>query len=100
MQGHYPAEFDREQGFSAADWQRCLPGAARDNPLDLSQPGVAVVQIGGGTLRLSWQVLPPRLIGLATFVRLAVQYRFDGVPDEQRQVFMRYFDLYTQRGGG
>ena len=100
MQGHYPAEFDREQGFSAADWQRCLPGAARDNPLDLSQPGVAVVQIGGGTLRLSWQVLPPRLIGLATFVRLAVQYRFVGVADDQRQVFMRYFDLYTQRGGG
>ena len=100
MQGHYPAEFDREQGFSAADWQRCLPGAVRDNPLDLSQPGLAVVRIDGGTLRLSWQVLPPRLIGLATFVRLAVQYRFDGVPDEQRQVFMRYFDLYTQRGGG
>ena len=100
MQGQYPAEFDREQGFSAADWQRCLPGAARDNPLDLRQPGVAVVQIGDGTLRLSWQVLPPRLIGLATFVRLAVQYRFDGVADEQRQVFMRYFDLYTQRGGG
>jgi hypothetical protein len=29
-----------------------------------------------------------------------VRYRFDGVPAAARREFMRYFDLYTQRGGG
>jgi hypothetical protein len=32
--------------------------------------------------------------------RLGVSYRFDGVDTEARREFMRYFDLYTQRGGG
>jgi hypothetical protein len=58
------------------------------------------VAVGGGTLTLRWQVLPPRQIGLVRFVRLAVQYRFDGVADDERHAFMKYFDLYTQRGGG
>jgi hypothetical protein len=31
---------------------------------------------------------------------LATHYRFDGVPDDARQAFMKFFDLYTQRGGG
>jgi hypothetical protein len=100
MQGHYPAEFDREQGFSEADWQRCLPGAVGGRPLDLRQPGEARVAVGTGTLLLRWQVMPPRQIALARILRLAVQYRFDGVPEAERQAFMRYFDLYTQRGGG
>jgi len=45
-------------------------------------------------------VLPPRQIGMVRFMRLAVHYRFDGVADDVRQAFMKYFDLYTQRGGG
>ncbi|MBL8349731.1 MAG: hypothetical protein JNL87_05410 [Burkholderiaceae bacterium] len=100
MQSNYPAEFDREQGFSEADWLRCLPGAVRGAPIDLTSPGQARVALREGTLTLCWQVLPPRQIGLVRFVRLAVHYHFDGVVDDERQAFMKHFDLYMQRGGG
>ncbi len=100
MQGHYPAEFHREQGFTEADWLQCLPGAVRGCPLALGAPGHATVQIGSGQLHLSWQVRPPRQIALMRMPVLATHYRFEGVADDQRQAFMKFFDLYTQRGGG
>ena len=101
MQADYPAEFRREQGFTERDWLRCLPGAVRDHPLDLARPGQAQVQIGSGTLTLSWQALPPRSVALMRMPRLGVHYRFDaGVSEAERLAFMRYFDLYTMRGGG
>ena len=100
FQGAYPESFDREQGFTPADWLRCLPGAVRDHPLDLSPPDRAIVGIGDGSLTLSWQVLSPRGHGLMRMPRLAVQYRFAGVDAAGRAEFMRYFDLYTMRGGG
>ncbi len=100
MQGHYPDEFDREQGSSEVDWLRCLPGAVRDHPLELPAPGQARIRIGDGQLALRWQPLPARQIALMRMPRMAVQYRFTAVDDVQRQAFMRYFDLFMQRGGG
>ena len=100
FQGQYPAAFEREQGFAASDWLRCLPGAVRSHPIDLSQPGVARVTLGEGSFTLTWEVLPPRGHGLVRMPRLAVQYRFDGVDAAARAEFMRYFDLHTMRGGG
>ena len=43
---------------------------------------------------------PPRRIALLSMPRLGVQFRFSGIDEASRQAFMRYFDLYTQRGGG
>lgn len=100
MQGHYAAEFHREQGFTEADWLSCLPGAVRGCPLAINGPGRATVQIGAGSLHLHWQVLPARRIALMRMPVLATHYRFDGVAEDDRQTFMKFFDLYTQRGGG
>ena len=61
----------------------------------------ATVQIaGGGQLDLEWTPLPPRQIALMRMPRMAVRFRFDGLDDAERERFMRYFDLYMQRGGG
>ncbi len=100
MQAQYKPAFSREQGFTEADWLSCLPGAVRGRPLDLSTPGQARVQIDSGSLTLRWRVLAPRQIALMRMPRLATDYVFEGVGDAERHDFMKYFDLYTQRGGG
>jgi hypothetical protein len=92
--------FEREHGCTDAEWRGWLPGAVRDHALALGAAPVAQVHIGGGDLQLQWQVLPPRRIALIVMPRLQVVYRFSGVPPAARQAFMRYFDLYMQRGGG
>jgi hypothetical protein len=101
VQSSYAQRFEREQGFTAAAWLSCLPGAVRGRPWRLVAPGQAVVALPGGALRLGWQVLEPRRIALAALPRLAVSYDFDAsITDADRLAFMKYFDLYTQRGGG
>jgi hypothetical protein len=91
--------FEREYGCTETEWLRGLPGAVRDQALTLA-PGQAQVAIGVGTLRLGWTVLPPRQIALVRLPRMTVTFAFEAVSDEARTDFMRYFDLYMQRGGG
>lgn len=96
----FPERFEREQSVSEADWLRCLPGAVRSHALALPSPGRAVVCIGAGKLELHWTMLPPRQLGIVQLPRMSIRYHFDGVDAATRREFMRYFDLYTHRGGG
>ena len=91
--------FEREYGCTETEWLRWLPGAVRDRALNLT-PGQAQVAIGNGQLQLRWTVLPPRQIAMVRLPRMAVTFVFIGVGNEARADFMRYFDLYLQRGGG
>lgn len=93
------ARFERDCGCTEAEWLGWLPGAVRDHPLAL-HPGGAVVGIGEGRLHLRWHALPPRRIALLQMPRLAVHFEFEQVDDAARAAFMRYFDLFMQRGGG
>lgn len=100
MQREFAAEFEREHGCLESEWLGWLPGAVRQHALDTETPGQARVTIDGGALQLQWRALEPRRLGMAKFPRLIVRYRFDGLDADQRASFMRYFDLYMQRGGG
>ena len=101
MIGHYAAAFERDQGCTEAEWLAWLPGAVRGHALTLpGTGGVARVDIGGGVLDLTWHALPPRQIALVRLPRLAIRFQFTAVDEDDRQRFMRYFDLYMQRGGG
>lgn len=100
MIGHYAAAFERDQGCTEVEWLAWLPGAVRGHVLTLPSPGSAQVAIDGGRLELAWHVLPPRQIALVRLPRLAIRFRFLDVDEAARQRFMRYFDLYMQRGGG
>lgn len=82
-----------------AEWLQALPGAVGAQVLELRQ-GAARVVFPQGELALQWQAQAPRQIALIRLPRLQVSFRFAGVPEPQRQAFMRRFDLYTQRGGG
>ncbi len=99
MQAWYPADFKREMGCTEAELLMWLPGAVNGHALTLL-PRSADVAIGGGRLELAWRELPPRRIALLRMPRLAIAFHFEGVAEDQRQAFMRYFDLHMQRGGG
>ena len=92
--------FEREYGCTEAEWLRWLPGAVREQGLSRPATGQARIAIGGGALRLCWTVLPPRQIAMIRMPRMAVSFVFDEVDEAARGDFMRYFDLYMQRGGG
>lgn len=93
--------FSRQHGCTEAEWLGWLPGAVRAAEWALTAPGRAQVALPSGRLHLAWQVLAPLRIALVSMPRMQVDYRFDdAVPDAERAAFMRYFDLYMQRGGG
>jgi hypothetical protein len=94
------AEFEREHGCTETEWLGWLPGAVGVHALRLGPAGQALVSVGSGELRLLWGVLPPRRIALISMPRMNVRYRFAGLSTDERTEFMRYFDLYMQRGGG
>lgn len=99
MQAWYPQAFEREMGCSREELVRWLPGACGGRPLEVRTDSAEIV-VGVGTMRLEWRSLPPRQIGLLRTPRLGVKFSFEQVDELTRQQVMRYFDLYTQRGGG
>ena len=86
-------------GSTEAEWLAALPRACGEHNFTLSS-GQAQVRIGQGQLHLHWHTLPPRVIALLRMPRLAVRFDFEGVEEDERQHFMKRFDLTMQRGGG
>jgi hypothetical protein len=99
MQAFYVESFDREMGCTEKEWLGWLPRAIGEHPCQQVAQALTA-RIGEGQLVLSWRVLEPRAIGLARIPRMLVSFRFSGLDDMQRYVFMKRFDLYMQRGGG
>lgn len=99
MQSFYPAYFEREMSCTEADWMRLLPLAIGPHAWTL-QDASGAVQIGNGVLALKWQTGAPCVMALMHMPRLLVSFRFAGVDEAERHIFMKRFDLYMQRGGG
>ncbi|MFN0186398.1 MAG: hypothetical protein ACKVQR_21505 [Aquabacterium sp.] len=101
MQSWYGPRFEREMGCVEREFRSWLPGATRNAPMADDGPGRIRLSLpAGGTLSLSLETLPPRQLGMARFPRLQVVFDFIDTADADRVAFMRYFDLFTQRGGG
>ena len=86
-------------GCTVQEWLRWLPMAVWPYPWTRIDNG-ARVDIGAGRLMLAWQTLPPRVIAQLRLPRLWVRFRFEGVTADERQAFLRHFDLVMRRGGG
>jgi hypothetical protein len=99
MQSFYEERFEREMGCTEAEWLGWLPDAIGVHHWKLQEHS-AGIRIGDGALGLKWHAGAPRVIALARIPVLHVSFRFAGVDELQRQVFMKRFDLYMQRGGG
>ena len=99
MQSSYAERFERDMGCTEAEWLGWLPAAI--GACAWQREGhTARVEIPPGTLQLSWQTRPPRVIALMRMPVLRVGFVFDGLDTAQRHAFMKRFDLYMQRGGG
>jgi hypothetical protein len=94
-----PERFTREMGCEASYLRERLPAASNNRAIAWQLEG-AIVTVSEGQLTLHWQALEPRRIALMVSPRLLVTFTFEQVPLADRVVFMRYFDLYTRRGGG
>ena len=99
MQAFYAESFDREMGCTEKEWLGWLPRAIGEHPYQQVAQALTA-HIGTGQLVVSWRSLDPRAIGLVRIPRLLVSFRFSGLDEAQRYVFMKRFDLYMQRGGG
>jgi len=99
VQSFYPERFERDMACTEAEWLQGLPRAVGSHACQASGMS-ARVSIGEGELRLTWQVMPPRVMALMRLPRLRLNFAFSNLDDAQRHAFMKRFDLYTQRGGG
>lgn len=99
MQSSYAEAFERDMGCTEAEWLGWLPRITGGRPWQ-REGARAHVTIAAGSLTLHWQVLPPRVIALIRLPVLRMHFQFEGVDADERHLFMRHFDLCTQRGGG
>ena len=100
MQAFYAEHFDREMGCTEKEWLGWLPDAIGAHRYQQVAQALTARIGEQGQLTLSWRSAEPRAIALARIPRLLVSFRFAGLDDAQRYVFMKRFDLYMQRGGG
>ncbi len=99
MQSSYPEIFERDMACTEAEWLMWLPRAVGEHPMQCSA-SQALVEIDGGCLKLTWEKLPDRTIALMRLPRLGVRFEFERLNASSRLLFMKHFDLFTQRGGG
>ena len=99
MQTDYPERFERDVGCSETEWLGWMPRALGVHPWRRDGNRI-VVDIGSGSLTITWMPLPERRIALLRMQRLQVCFAFEGLDAAQRKTFMKPFDLSLQRGGG
>lgn len=86
-------------GCTVAQLRGWLPGACGERRIDWYDDR-AHIELEGGSVSILWQACEPRRIALIVLPRLQVHFEAMGVDEPTWQRFMRYFDLYTLRGGG
>ena len=91
--------FSKEMGVSHEDFFRLLPRAMGDIPYRIDGMNVTG-ELGSGTVSIKLGEQQVRRIALMAIPYAEVGFVFDGVAENERTDFMRYFDLRFQRGGG
>jgi len=91
--------FSKEMGVTHADFFRLLPRAMGDTPYTIQ--GMKVLgELPGGSITIELGEQQVRRIALMAIPYAEVSFAFNGIDEEARTGFMKYFDLRFQRGGG
>jgi len=92
-------KFSKEMGLTHVDFFRLLPRAMGDHSYNIE--GMKVLgELAGGSVTIELGEQQVRRIALMAIPFAEVSFTFDGVSEDERTEFMRYFDLRFQRGGG
>ena len=91
--------FSKEMGVSHADFFRLLPRAMGDVSFEVEGKTVTA-ELPGGSLTIVIGTEQVRRIALMAIPYAEVSFTFEGVAEDVRTEFMKYFDLRFQRGGG
>jgi len=96
-----PVIFNRDMGYSAAEFYRILPAAIRDYDLHITGNEVVITpRRGNHQLRLLVTPLPDRILANMRLPHIDVRFEFLNFSEQQRKDFMQAFDRSYQRGGG
>lgn len=91
--------FEREMGFSHAEFRRALERTYAGPDLSMREDG-ADIRHAGGWVRIRLGPEGVRRIALLELPVTTISFTFEGVSAAQRAAFMQHFELYFRRGGG
>jgi len=100
VSGGSDGRLGKEMGYSHAEFRRALPAAVRPFRVAEREDGFELTGAAGRTVRI---VLGPerrRRIASLQIPSTAVDFRFHGFSQKERERFMDRFDRYFRRGGG
>ncbi len=91
--------FTREMGMTHADFFRILPSAIDQHPYRRRERRIDI-DYGDRSVQIEFGDEKIRGIALLQLPYIDMSFAFHGFSDNQREAFMKRFDLYFRRGGG
>jgi len=92
-------KIEREMGYTHADFFRLLPRAMGTNSYEIN--GLEInCKLPSGTLRITLGEELERRLVLVVMPYTHVTFEYHDVSDEDREAFVKYFDLRFMKGLG
>lgn len=92
-------KIEKEMGYSHADFFRLLPRAMGNNAYEVNGLEVNCV-LPSGTLKITLGEEYERRLVLVVMPYTHVTFEYENVSDEDRENFIKYFDLRFMKGLG
>jgi len=87
----------KEMGYTHADFFRLLPRALGSTPFEINGREVNCV-LPTGTLKISLGEERERRLVLVTIPCTTITFEYSGVTDQDREAFVKYFELRFMKG--
>jgi len=87
----------KEMGYTHADFFRLLPNAMGNTPYQIDGLEVNCV-LPSGTLKITLGEERERRLVLVVLPRTEVTFEYQNVSDEDREAFVKYFELRFMKG--
>ena len=92
-------KIEKEMGYTHADFFRLLPRAMGDNPYEIN--GLEInCSLPSGSLKITLGEERKRELVLVVMPCMHVTFEYENVDDEDRERFIKYFELRFMKGLG